>query len=437
MVHLIEIINDFLAAGCILPLFLFFGGFLTLKLGFPQVRHIGSGVRHLLYTEKGSKGNISNFEAISAVLAGNLGTGNIAGTAVAISVGGPGSLFWMWIMALLGTVIKYASVFLGILYREKNELGEYVGGPMFYLQKGLGSRKLAVAFCLFSIATAFTVGNLVQVNSVVIPLKSWGLPPLAIGVGFAIAVGIVLLRGMQGVANVAKTVVPFMAALYLSGCIYILAMNAQEIPGAIQLIFSSAFDPQSLTGGLFGYALLKVVSVGFERGIFATDAGTGIASVLQSEARTKSATEEAVVAMVAPWIVMIVCSITGLVLLVTGAYQQMGLESTGMCTWAFRQGIGAAWAPHLVSVTLLLFAYTTILAWAMCAERCVEFLGHQKWVKTFYYLFIATVPLGALARVDLVWGLADTCLNLMLLTNMIGIIALHSTITHKSELRTV
>jgi len=426
-------INEWITIVFIVPILLLLGGYFSLRLKFPQFSRFFEGLRDLIKTEKKSKGNVSNFEAISAVLAGNFGTGNIAGTAVALSIGGPGAIFWMWIMTIFGTVIKYASCFLGVRYRTKNAWNEYVGGPMFYLSRGCNRKWLAILFCIFSITTAFTVGNIVQINSVILPIKQIGLPPSVVVVGIAICVALVLLRGMQGFAKVAKTIVPLMATIYFSSACFVLFSHIERIPEAFRLIFWGAFHPQAASGGLLGFGIMKAMIVGFERGIFATDAGLGIASVLQSEARTKSSVEEGIVAMVAPWFVMIICTITALVLLTTGAWTQPELKSTNMCIWAFQQTIGEQWAHYIITVTLLLFAYTTILAWACCAERSVEYLGKKHWIRPFYYTFIATLPLGAFFQVEFVWTIADLSVAFMLLTNMIGIIILSPQVVRESQ----
>jgi len=430
---ILTIVNDILTLGLVVPILVVFGIYLTVRLGFPQITRLGTSIRDLIRTERDSQGNMSNFEAISAVLAGNLGTGNISGTAMAISLGGPGALFWMWVMAILGAIIKYASCFLGVSYRAKNQKGDYVGGPMFYLANGCHQHWLAIAFCIFSIITAFTVGNVVQVNSVILPVSALGVHPLVAGVTLAVLVWLVLLRDMRCFAKVASAVVPLMAFFYLAGACFILFLYAHRIPGAVNLVFKEAFRLKAASGGFIGFGVMKSIIVGFERGVLATDAGLGIASVLQSEARTKSPMEEGTVAMIAPWLVMIVCSITALVLLTTGAWNQPGLQSTKMCTWAFQQGMGKAWAQHLVTITLMLFAYTTILAWAYCAKRCVEYMGQQQWVRIFYYFFIGIIPLGALIRVELAWALADTSASLMLLVNVAGIIILSSQIIQESQ----
>lgn len=417
-------INKFFNLVVIIPLMLAAGFYFSIRLNWIQAKQLGRAFRVLLTKDKQSAGNISHFQAISAVLAGNLGTGNISGMAVALTCGGPGALVWMWVMAFVCAVIKLAGVHLGVKYREENPLHEYVGGPMYYLSKGLGLKKVAAAFAIFAITTAFTVGNLVQVNSLILPLEAEGVPPLLGGIILACLVAAVILGGTMRFARVASTVVPLMALFYLSAAFVVLYRYSDELPLALSTIFYYAFNPTAFTGGAVGFTVLQAVGTGFQRGIFATDTGLGIAPVLQAGARTKSSVVEGLVAMVPPLLVMLVCTVTTLVLLVTGAWEQSGLQSTNMCIWAFRKGLNSNHAGDIVTISLFFFAFTTILAWACCAERAVEFLWGRRAVKLYERIFLIVIPLGAIAKVELVWALADLSIIFMLICNMIGIIGL-------------
>jgi AGCS family alanine or glycine:cation symporter len=324
-------------------------------------------------------------------------------------------------MALLGAVLKFAGCVLAVRYRRRNRQGTFIGGPMYYLAEGARSPGLAWAFAAFGVATAFTVGNVVQVNSLVLPLEQAGLPPLAVGLILAVAVGSVIVGGTQRIAHVVALVVPFMALLYLGAALLILIKHSEQLPDALGLVLRSSIALPSVAGGVTGYGIARAVSIGFERGVFATDAGAGIAPILQASAETDCPVTEGIVAMTAPIFVLLICTMTTLVLLVTGADQVPGLQSTTMCTWAFQHGLDHPWGGHLVTLSLTFFAYTTILAWAFCAARCVEYLWNRRAIRLFHCLFVLAVPLGALARVELVWACADLAMAGMLLCNIAGI----------------
>jgi AGCS family alanine or glycine:cation symporter len=429
--NLLGFFNESLTAFVIFPSIICLGLYLTYRLRCVQVSKLYESFQCLLKKGENDQGNISHFEALSAVLAGNFGTGNISGMAVALSTGGPGALVWMWVMAFLGAAIQYASCLLSVKYREVNAAGEYAGGPMYYLKNGLGFSTLASTFAFFTLMGAFTVGNFAQVNSISLPLAKMGVPPLLMGVTMAVLVGIVIVGGIQRIARLASIIVPFKAFMYLSGALFIIVTYRQNLPEAFQAMFSSAFALKPVVGGVLGFGILKAITVGFERGLFATDAGTGIVPILQANARTSNPVIDGVATLIAPFMVMIVCTMTGLTLLVTGAWQQ-GLESTNMVTYAFQEGLGNIGA-YLVMVSLALFGYTTILAWACCAEKAIAFLWGPRATAWFKYVYIALIPVGAIAHVDLVWVLADISISLMLITNLVGVAGLSSLVIEDSR----
>jgi AGCS family alanine or glycine:cation symporter len=417
-------LNENLTVYVVIPLILIIGLYLTFRMKWIQFTRIGVGLKHLLMKEEKEKGSISNFQAISTVLAGNLGTGNISGMAIALSVGGPGSLFWMWIMVFLSGILKYAGCFLGFKYRIKNKENEYVGGPMYYLTNGLKSKTLGILFAVFCIFTAITTGNLVQVNSIILPLKEIGINPFLVGIVLAILVGIVILGGTMRFARVAEVVVPVMALLYIISAAIILVIYYDKIIPALSLVIFSAFKPLALAGGGLGYGFFYALSSGFQRGVFATDAGVGVAPILQSGAREKKPVLEGFVAMTAPLFVIIICTMTVLVLMVTDAWVKSGLESTNMCAWAFEKGLSSKIGVYIIIVALLFFAFTTILAWSTAAGKAVEYLFGLKSEKIFEYIFVLIVPVGALLNVKLIWSLADVSMALMLIINLIAVIGL-------------
>jgi len=420
--EILRLFNEGLTFYVIFPAVLLLSLYLTVKLRFIQFSKLGLSAREL-FQKRDTQEGISHYQAVAAVLAGNFGTGNISGMAVALATGGPGALVWMWVISFLGAVVQYASCVLGVKYREKNSHGDYVGGPMYYLEKGLGQKKLGMIFAAFTILGGLTAGNFIQVNSIVLPLAEMGISPLASSLAIAFLVGIVLLGGIQRFARMAAAVVPVMALLYFGSALLILALNAPQVLPALKLMFAAAFTPSSLAGGVFGYGMMRTVSAGFDRGIMATDAGTGIAPILQSSTDSDDPITNGVVTLIAPVFVMLVCTTTGLLLLVTGTWQT-GLESTNMVTAAFSQGLNSPVGTYIVIIALFLFAYTTILAWANCAERSACYLLGDSWVKRFRWFFICMVPCGAFFEVSQAWLLADISICLMLATNMIGVAGL-------------
>lgn len=425
--------NENFTFFCVFPGILFLGLYLTLRLRFVQVTKLKQSYQHLLNKEQNSQGNISHFEAVSAVLAGNFGTGNISGMAVAVSTGGPGALVWMWMMAFLGAAIQYASCVLGVKYRTKNAEGEYVGGPMYYLSEGLGFKKLGVFFALLTILAAITMGNFAQVNSIALPLQKMGMDPLTSGVLIAISVAAVVVGGIGRMAKFSALIVPLKAFMYMAFAVVILGMHYDKILPAFNLMLKSAINPQAATGGIIGIGVMKALTTGFDRGVFATDAGTGIVPILQASARTTNPIVDGLVTLVAPFLVMIVCTTTGLILLVTGAWEHLDLKSTNMVTYAFEEGLGHELGAYVVVAALVLFGYTTILAWACCAEKAGGYLWGVRsshWIK---YAYIALIPVGAFVHVDLVWVLADICVTMMLMTNLIGVAGLSSEVIKESK----
>lgn len=408
----------------IFPAIIGIGLYLTLKLRCIQLSHLKESFQLLTHKTKRNKTGISQFGTISAVLAGNLGTGNISGMAVAIATGGPGALVWMWIMAFFGAAIQYASCILGITYRHKSGDSEYAGGPMYYLRDGLGYKKLAVLFSAFTIFGAVTVGNFAQINSIMLPLHSMGFNPLYTSLFIAVFVALVIFGGIKRLAHFASLIVPFKALVYLTTACIIIGFNYDRVLGAFALMFEYAFDYSSFVGGAMGFGMLKAITTGFDRGLFATDAGTGIVPILQANAPSNNSVEDGIAILIAPFTVMIVCTATGLVLILTDAWQMAGLQSTNMVTYAFTKGLGTPLGGYIVILSLVLFAYTTILAWSYCGEKALEFLiGPQK-KNWFRYFFILCVPVGALVHVDLIWILADIAITLMLMINLIGIAGL-------------
>lgn len=426
--------HEYLTLYLVLPCLFFLGIYLTFKLKALPFLNLKHSFSCLLKSRSDQEGNISHYEAIAGVLAGNFGTGNISGMAVALAAGGPGALVWMWVMAFFGAIVQYGSCLLSVEYRQLNRSGEYVGGPMYYLSEGMQAKKTARLFSFFAILASLTVGNFAQVNSVILPLKELSFDPFLSSLVLMAGVGIVILGGVKRFAQVASAIVPVMALIYLGTAFIILGLHINQIMPSLKLMFEAAFGFSSALGGLFGFSVFKAVSTGFGRGVFATDAGTGMGPIIQASAKTTNAVEDGMVALLAPFLVMIVCTVTGLVLIVTGAWQVAGLQSTNMCTYAFSEGLGSRIGHYIVFLSLLLFAYTTIVAWAYCGARCVEFLWGNEKAKYYQYGYLGLIPIGAFVQVEFVWLLADVSISLMMMTNLIGIFYLRKTILEKSQL---
>lgn len=427
---MIDLIKTSLSYYVLIPVLFAIGLYFSIRLKFLQITHIPRAWS-LFMQDRDLKedGHATSFSALSAVLGGNLGTGNIAGIAVALTMGGPGALLWMWVMAILGSILKFVGCTLGVLYRTKDDAGEYVGGPMYYLDRALGLKKTAKFFCILTIITAITVGNLVQMNSLALPLMQSGVHPAGIGVLMALLVGGVILGGLHRFSAVVSKVVPFMAIFYLLACLVLIALNIEKLIPSLQLIFTSAFGAVPVASGVVGYTVLETMRTGFDRGLFATDCGVGVAPIIHASVdsnmhRFKTALSQGLISTLSPLIVVIVCTLTGLVLMVTDAWLIEGLESTNICLEAFKRGFQNDIAGHLVTATLFFFAFTTILTWSFCADKAIEFLFSRKYIRLFQVLFILAIPMGAFFKVNFVWTLADLFMNMMLLVNVFALVFL-------------
>ncbi|MDR2539855.1 MAG: amino acid carrier protein [Chlamydiales bacterium] len=415
---------EYFTLWIVFPAIVCSGTYLTLKLRFIQIFQLKKSFLCIAKKNTDQEGNISHFGAISSVLAGNFGTGNISGMAVAIATGGPGALVWMWVMAFFGAAIQYVSCVLSISFRQRTAKNEYVGGPMYYLRDGLGYKILAILFAVFTLFGSITVGNFAQINSVVLPLEKMGFNPLYCSVILAIVVGIVILGGIQRIANFASYIVPFKALIYLGTAFVIIVLQYDKVLPSFRLMFQHAFGFSSFIGGALGIGVFRAMTTGFDRGLFATDAGTGIVPILQASAHTKNPIINGITTLITPLIVMIVCTTTGLVLIITGAWQIPDLYSTNMVTYAFSQGLHSAIGEYIVIIALVLFAYTTILAWSYCGEKALGFLIGNEKAYYFRFFYVLLIPIGSVMKVDLIWSLADIAISLMLVTNLIGVMKL-------------
>jgi len=427
---LIKQLNGIVWGPLMLVLILGTGLFLMIGLrGMPLIKLV-YGFKMLWQGRDSDKtkgeGDISPFNALMTSLAATIGTGNIAGVATAIFLGGPGALFWMWMTALVGMATKYSEAVLAVHFRETDTNGNKVGGPMYYIKNGLSSRFawLGTAFAIFGALAGFGIGNTIQANSVADVLSSnLGISPLATGLVMAVLVAMVLLGGIKRIATVAGKLVPFMAIAYVLAGIVILAMHASALPEAFNLIFTHAFTPIAATGGFAGAAVWAAIRFGVARGVFSNEAGLGSAPIAHAAAKTDSPVQQGTIAMMGTFIdTIIVCSITGLVIIVSGAWTS-GETGATLSSLAF-ESVLPGFGGFIVSFGLCIFAFTTILGWSIYGEKCVEYLFGVRSITPFRMLWIIAVPLGATANLSFIWLVADTLNALMALPNLIALLLL-------------
>ncbi|MDO9574617.1 MAG: sodium:alanine symporter family protein, partial [Candidatus Contubernalis sp.] len=372
-----QAVNEIVWGMPLIILILGTGVYLSYRTGFIQVTKIGliaKGIAAGFTQQKRGEGDISPFQALTTALAATVGTGNIAGVATAISLGGAGAMFWMWFSAFFGMVTKYSEIVLAVHFREKKPGGRIVGGPMYFLQKGLNSRVLAVLFAFFGSLAAFGIGNMVQANSVADAVNiAFGVPPFITGIILAVIAGAVILGGIKRIASFTEKLVPIMALIYVLGAVTILVLNMELVPRAMASIFNLAFTPQAAAGGFVGAGIRETIRFGVARGIFTNEAGLGSASIAHASARTQHPVAQGVWGIVEVFIdTLVICTLTALVILVTGALES-GFEGAALTTEAFNLGLPGP-GGLIVALGLIFFAFTTLLAWSFYGEKCFEFL---------------------------------------------------------------
>lgn len=399
--------------------------FLTIILKFPQ-RKIFTAIKLSVTRDKGAKGDVSQFGALVTSLAATIGTGNIIGVATAVSLGGPGAVFWCWITGVFGIATKYGEGLLAVKYRVKGENGEMIGGPMYALERGLNMKWLAVLFCIFTALAAFGIGNSVQANSISMLLKeTWEIPPYITGIVISLGVALVIFFGIKGIARVCTAFVPFMAVFYVAGCLFILYMNASYLGETITLILTSAFTPQAAGGGFVGASVLMAARYGIARGLFSNESGMGSAPIVAAAARTRNPVRQALVSSSGTfWNTVVICALTGLVL-VSSIIAHPDIDHTqgaALTKAAFDKipVVGSV----ILSVGIVTFAFSTILGWSYYAEKAIEYLGGRKWIKYYRVVWIIVIFFGSVVNLKLVWDISD-CMNaLMAIPNLISLLLL-------------
>ena len=417
------------------------GIYFTFKLNFIQMFKLPLAIKYLFLndddkSDNEAKGEISSFAALCTALSATIGTGNIVGVATAIATGGPGALFWMWVAAFFGMATKYAEGVLAIKYREVDENGEMSGGPMYYIEKGVGNKFLANMFAFFGIAVALLgIGTFGQVNSISkAALISFNIPIWFTAIIITILVTLVTLGGIKRISNVAEKIVTTMAILYIIGALLVLICNFKAIPSAITLIIKSAFNPSAVLGGTTGINISLAIQMGIGRGVFSNEAGLGSAPIAAAAAKTKYPVKQGLISMTGTFIdTIIICTMTGLAIVLTGSFNS-GLEGAAMTTFAFENGLPfAIIGKYIVNIGLIFFAFTTIIGWNYYGERCIQYLIGIKGIKFYKIIFIALVGVGPFLSLNLVFIIADIVNGLMALPNLIGLIKLRNIVISETN----
>lgn len=429
-------INGIVWGPIMLTLLIGTGLLLSIRMGFPQFTKFGYVMKNTigsLFNSKQHKkddSGVSPFQAVATAMAGTIGTGSITGIATALVSGGPGAIFWMWISALLGMVTKYSEIILSLHFREKNDEGLWVGGPMYYIQNGLGLKWLAILFAVFAALTCFGTGNATQANSISVALDATlGINPVITAIVLTLIVGAVILGGIRRIASVNEKLVPFMAVFYVIVAFVALFLNIDKVPGAFALIFEEAFNFRAAAGGAAGYGIMVAMRFGFARGVFSNEAGLGSAPIAHAASSNKNPVDQGIWGMFEVFFTtIIICTLTALVILTTGVMDTTDYIGSALSIAAYNTvipGIGG------VGVTLatVLFATSTTLGWAYYGEKAVEYLFHKNRTAVTIYriVYVAFVFVGAAGgsgSLDLIWGISDTMNGLMAIPNLIGVIGL-------------
>ncbi|KUO51770.1 MAG: transporter [Desulfitibacter sp. BRH_c19] len=406
------------------------GIFLTIRLKGLQFSKLIYAHKLIFTKDEKSEGDISHFQALTTALAATIGTGNIAGVATAIFLGGPGAVFWMWMTGLVGMATKYSEAVLAVKYRTVDKKGEMSGGPMYYIEKGLGWKWLGVAFAFFGAVAAFGIGNMVQSNSVAASVQTtFSIPPFVTGIVLAALTALVVLGGIKSIGRVTAYLVPFMAAIYTIGGLIVLFINIDAVPAAFGSIFSSAFTGSAATGGAVGAA----IRFGVARGVFSNEAGLGSAPIAAAAARTDYPGRQALVSMTQTFIdTIVVCSITALAILTTGVLGTPDLTGAALTTAAFNEAL-PVFGGLIVAIGIMLFAYSTILGWCYYGEKCLEYLINESVVLYYRIAFVLVVFVGAVSKLDFVWTFSDVMNGLMAVPNLIGLIGLSGVVVAETN----
>lgn len=454
--NVLKTIDDFVWGIPLIVLILAVGIFLTIRLKGLQITKLPLAIRHIRANEKsGEHGEVSSFGALCTALSATIGTGNIVGVATALVAGGPGALFWMWLAALLGTATKYSECLLAVKYRVVAEDGHVIGGPFYYIEKGMGKKWkwLGKIFAFFGVGVGlFGIGTFTQVNGITSAVKSFFDPEsqhtimlfgmnyswavVIAGIILTICVALVIIGGLKRISKVAEVVVPFMAILYVVAALLIIICNITKVPAAVVTIVKSAFGLKAAAGGMLG-AMIVAMQKGIARGIFSNEAGLGSAPIAAAAAQVAEPAKQGLVSMMGTVIdTLVICTMTGLSIVITGAWD-MGLEGVEVTTKAFQLGLPFPdqLCSFILMVCLVFFAFTTILGWDYYSERCLEYLsnGNQKLVKGYRWVYILAIFIGPFMTVSAVWTIADIFNGLMAIPNLIAVVALNGVVVAETK----
>lgn len=454
---IIKTVDDAVWGWPLMVLILLTGLYLTIRLGVLQVRRLPKALHFMVKNEEGGVGEVTSFGALCTALSATIGTGNIVGVATAICAGGPGALFWMIVAAFFGMSVKYSEGLLAVKYRVVDESGHALGGPFYYIERGMGKRWrwLGKLFAVFGVCVGlFGIGTFTQINGITSAVKdffdpdgratvnlfgmeySWSV--VIAGLLVTLCVGLVIIGGIKRIARVSEFVVPFMAGLYILFCLVLLGTNITRIPDAVLEIVRGAFNPAAVTGGVIG-SMAVVMQKGIARGIFSNEAGLGSAPIAAAAAKTKEPVRQGLVSMTGTFIdTIVICTMTGLSIVITGAWKVPGLEGVSVTTNAFQNGIPflpGSVTSCILMICLVFFAFTTILGWDYYSERCLEYLsgGRKRVVLIYRWIYILAVFIGPYMTVEAVWNIADVFNGLMAFPNLIAILALSGVISRETR----
>lgn len=434
--NLIFLINSYVWGNFLIFLLVGTGLFLTIRFRFIQISFFKHAVSLISgkWDNPNDDGEINHFQALATALSATIGTGNIAGVATAIASGGPGAMFWMWVTALVGMASKFTCCSLSQLYRKIEPDGSISGGPMYYLKYGLKLPFLGFLFALFTVVASFGIGNMVQANSVANPLyDNLGISKIMIGIIIAILVGAVIIKGIKRIAKVASMIVPFMTVFYLLGSLIVLFIYRDRLLDSFLLIFQSAFGFKEIGGGVLGYSVSRAMQFGIARGIFSNESGLGSAAIAHAPAKTKEPVREGFVAMLGPFIdTIVICSLTGLVIISSGVYGS-GMTGASLTAAAF-ESVLPNLGKYIVSIGIIFFAFSTIIAWSYYGETGVKYLfpnSKNKMVNIYRWVYVLVIPIGAIFNLETIWAIADIANALMAFPNLIALLFLSGVVSIK------
>lgn len=435
-IPMLNAIDSFMWGPPLITLLVGTGIYLTLRLKLLQVVRLPKALSLIFKAKNHGEGDVSSFKALCVALAATVGTGNIVGVATAVKIGGPGAIFWMWMAAFFGMATKYAEGLLAVKYRSTDAKGNIAGGPMYYIRQGMGEKykPLATFFAAATILVAyFGIGTFPQVNAIVDSAEiSFGLSKVLTGAVLTILIAAITIGGLQSIAKVASKVIPFMAVMYITISLGLIVMNLDGVPAAVALIFESAFTGTAAAGGFAGSTIMMAMQNGIARGVFSNESGLGSAPIAAAAAKTKEPAEQGLISMTGTFIdTLIICTMTGLALVLTGVWQG-DAAGAAMTSAAFASAYGVL-GSSLLTIALVLFAFTTILGWNYYGERACIYLFGTKGVMPYRIIFIALIASGGFLKLEAIWILADIVNGLMAIPNLIALIALSGVVVAETE----